>query len=81
VRPSFQSKLITIFANSTTSTDGQVVVDELSTNSVKVLVDFSSEEYYSRVANSLCNKEQSATICSFAEQSAMWKRPPKKHEE
>ncbi|GJM88556.1 hypothetical protein PR202_ga04632 [Eleusine coracana subsp. coracana] len=80
MRPSLQSKPISIFANSTTSMDGQMVVDKRSANSVKVLVDFSTEEYYNRVANSLCNKEQSAIISSFAEQSAMWKRPPKKYE-
>ncbi|GJN14238.1 hypothetical protein PR202_gb01036 [Eleusine coracana subsp. coracana] len=60
--------------------DGQMVVDKRSAYSVKVLVDFSSQEYYNRVANSLCNKEQSAIISSFAEQKAMWRRPPKKYE-
>jgi hypothetical protein len=43
-----------------------MVVDK-SANSVKVLVDFSSEEYYNRVPDSLCNKEQSAIMSSFAE--------------
>jgi hypothetical protein len=81
VSSSLLSKSISIFANGTTSTNGQMVVDERSANSVKVLVDFNGEEYYSHVAKSLCNKEQSATIGSFAEQRAMWRRPPtKKHE-
>jgi hypothetical protein len=80
VSSSLLSKSISIFANGTTSTNGQMVVDKRSANSVKVLVDFNGEEYYSRVAKSLCNKVQSATIGSFAEQRAMWRRPPKKHE-
>jgi hypothetical protein len=66
MRPSLQWKPISIFANSTTSTDGQMVVDK-SANSVKVLVDCNSEEYYNRVADSLRNKEQYAIISSFAE--------------
>jgi hypothetical protein len=43
-----------------------MVVDK-SANSVKVLVDCNSEEYYNRVADSLRNKEQYAIISSFAE--------------
>ncbi|TVU19335.1 hypothetical protein EJB05_35479, partial [Eragrostis curvula] len=77
MRPSLQSKPISIFANSTISMDGQMVVDKQSVNSVKVLVDFSSEEYYYRVANSLRSKEKSAIISSFAEQSAIWIRQPR----
>ncbi|XP_062179900.1 nucleoside hydrolase 3 isoform X2 [Phragmites australis] len=78
MRPSLQSKPISVVANSTTRTDGQIVVNKQSANSVKVLVDWSIEEYYNRVANSLRNKEQSAVIGSFAEQSAIWSRPPEK---
>ncbi|KAL6619254.1 hypothetical protein ACP70R_034393 [Stipagrostis hirtigluma subsp. patula] len=78
LRPSLQSKPISIVANNTRSTDGQIVFNNQSANSVKILVDFSSEEYYNRVVNSLCNKEQSAIVSSFAEQSAIWSRPPEK---
>ncbi|XP_048538710.1 uncharacterized protein LOC125517541 isoform X3 [Triticum urartu] len=69
-------KPISIIADNTTSTDGQVVVDEQSANLVKVLVDFDSDEYYSRVANRLGNMERSAVIGSFAEQRASWSRQP-----
>ncbi|CAM0955553.1 unnamed protein product [Alopecurus aequalis] len=73
---SLQVKPISIVANNTTSTDGQIVVDQKSGNLVKVLVDFDSQEYYSRVANYLGNMEQSAVIGSFAEQMASWMRQP-----
>ncbi|KAM3410421.1 hypothetical protein ACQJBY_002559 [Aegilops geniculata] len=69
-------KPISIIADNTTSTDGQVVVDEQSANLVKVLVDFDGEEYYSRVANHLGNMERSAVIGNFAEQRASWCRQP-----
>lgn len=60
--------------------NGQIIFDMHSASSVKVLVDFSSEDYYSRVANSLGDKEQSAVIGSFEEQAAVWSRPPLKLE-
>ncbi|CAL4893511.1 unnamed protein product [Urochloa decumbens] len=57
IKPSSQPKPISIVANSTISTDGQIVVNKENTNSVKVLVDFSRVEYYNRVANSLGKME------------------------
>nr|CAB3461509.1 unnamed protein product [Digitaria exilis] len=77
LRPSLQMKPIRIIANNSTSTDGQIVMDKQSASLVKVLGDFSTEDYYSRVANSLGKKEQSAVIGSFEEQTAVWSRPPK----
>jgi dihydrodipicolinate reductase len=77
IKPSLQTKSIKIIANNSTSTDGQIVKDKESASLVKVLVDFSAEDYYTRVTNSLCNKEQSAVIGSFEEQTAVWSRPPK----
>ncbi|KAL6910010.1 hypothetical protein ACP4OV_001268 [Aristida adscensionis] len=78
VRPSLQSKPVTVIANSGKRMDGQIVANNQTANSVNILVDFSSEEYYERVANSLCNMEQSAVVSSFAEQSRIWSRPPEK---
>ncbi|KAF8765664.1 hypothetical protein HU200_008161 [Digitaria exilis] len=75
IKPSLQPKAISIVANSTISMDGQIVVNKGSANSVKVLVDFSSEEYYHRVANSFAHKDQSAVISSFEEQTRIWSRP------
>ena len=46
IKPSLQPKSLSIVANSTISTDGQIVINKESANSVKVLGDFSSEEYY-----------------------------------
>jgi len=76
IKPYLRPKPISIVANSTASTNGQIFVDKLSASSVEVLADFSTEEYYSRLANSLGNKEQSAVIGSFEEQTALWSRPP-----
>jgi dihydrodipicolinate reductase len=76
IEQSLQLKTISIVANNSTSTDGQVVVDQQSTHLVKVLVDFDSEEYYEQVANYLSKRERSAVIGSFAEQRVSWSRQP-----
>uniref|UniRef100_A0A0E0L2F5 Inosine/uridine-preferring nucleoside hydrolase domain-containing protein n=1 Tax=Oryza punctata TaxID=4537 RepID=A0A0E0L2F5_ORYPU len=76
IKQLLQLKPVSIVANSTTSVDGQTVVANQSANLVKVLLDFNSEEYYNRVANSLGNKERSAVISGFAEQRAIWSNPP-----
>ncbi|CAD6333852.1 unnamed protein product [Miscanthus lutarioriparius] len=76
MRPFIQSMPISVVANSSRSTNGQIVVNKQSANSVKVLVDFSSGKYYSRVGKSLRNKEQSAVVGSFAEQNTIGSRPP-----
>lgn len=78
IKPSLQLKPISIVTNSTASTDGQIVLDKQTAGSVEVLADFSTEQYYSQLANSLGNKEQSAVIGSFEEQIAVWSRPPQK---
>ncbi|TVU19334.1 hypothetical protein EJB05_35478 [Eragrostis curvula] len=77
LNPSIRLKPISIVANSTTSMDGQIVVNKQGANPVKLLVDFSSEVYYIRFANSLGSKEQSAVIGSFEEQREIWSKPPK----
>ncbi|CAD6272173.1 unnamed protein product [Miscanthus lutarioriparius] len=76
MRPFIQSIPISVVANSSRSTNGQIVVNKQSANSVNVLVDFSSGKYYRRVGKSLGNKEQSAAVGSFAEQNTIWSRPP-----
>ncbi|XP_040379822.1 uncharacterized protein LOC102700802 isoform X1 [Oryza brachyantha] len=76
IEQSIQLKPVSIVANSTTGVDGQTVVDYQKANLVKVLLNFNSEEYYNRVANSLGNKERSAVISGFAEQRAIWSNPP-----
>lgn len=80
IKPSLQLKPISIVANNTTNMDGQIVINMQSASSVKVLSDFNTEDYYSRIANSLGNKERSAVIGSFEEQTAIWSRPPLKLE-
>ncbi|CAN6337636.1 unnamed protein product [Urochloa humidicola] len=77
IKPFLETRPIRTIANNSTSTDGQIVVDKQSASLVKVLVNFSTENYYSRIANSLGNKKQSAVIGSFEEQTAVWSRPPK----
>ena len=75
IKPSLLLKPISIVANNTTDMDGQIVIDMQSASSVEVLSDFSTEDYCSRIVNSLGNKEQSAVIGSFEEQTAVWSRP------
>ncbi|XP_066361915.1 nucleoside hydrolase 3-like isoform X1 [Miscanthus floridulus] len=75
IKPSLLLKPVSVVANNTTDMDGQIVIDMQSASSVEVLSDFSTEDYYSRIVNSLGNKEQSAVIGSFEEQTAVWSRP------
>ncbi|CAM0955554.1 unnamed protein product [Alopecurus aequalis] len=67
---------ISVVADTTKCTDGQIVISKQSPKMAKVLSDFSGEIYYSRLANSLANEKQSAVIGSFEEQMAIWSRPP-----
>ncbi|PNT71279.1 hypothetical protein BRADI_2g25630v3 [Brachypodium distachyon] len=67
---------ISVIANTTKSTDGQILISKQSTKLVKVLSDFNGKIYYNRLANSLSDKKQSAIIGSFEEQKAIWSRPP-----
>ncbi|KAE8792698.1 hypothetical protein D1007_32745 [Hordeum vulgare] len=69
-------KRISILANTTKSTDGQLVVSKQSTKLVHVLSDFNVGIYYNRLADSLTNKKNSAVVASFEEQKAIWSRPP-----
>ncbi|XP_047094168.1 uncharacterized protein LOC124706546 [Lolium rigidum] len=76
LKSSVKLKPISVIANATKSTDGQIVISQQSTKLVTVLSDFDAEIYYNRLANSLANKKQSAVIGSFEEQMAIWSRPP-----
>ncbi|KAM0902304.1 hypothetical protein ACQ4PT_019353 [Festuca glaucescens] len=76
LKSSVQLKTINVVANTTESTDGQIVISKQSTKLVKVLSHFDGKTYYNRLANSLANKKQSAVIGSFEEQMAIWSRPP-----
>ncbi|VAH07299.1 unnamed protein product [Triticum turgidum subsp. durum] len=69
-------KRISVVANTTKSTDGQIVISNQSSNLVHVLSDFNGDIYYNRLANSLANKKQSAIIANFEEQKAIWSRLP-----
>lgn len=77
LKPSVNLKPISVVANTTKSTDGQIVISKQSAKLVKVLSDFNGEIYYNRLANSLATKKQSAVIGSFEEQKAIWSRSPK----
>ncbi|KAK1696700.1 hypothetical protein QYE76_013397 [Lolium multiflorum] len=76
LKSSVKLKPISVVANTTERTDGQIVISKQSTKLVKVLSHFNDEIYYNRLANSLANKKQSAVIGSFEEQMAIWSRPP-----
>ncbi|KAM3404021.1 hypothetical protein ACQJBY_007243 [Aegilops geniculata] len=69
-------KQISVIANTTKSTDGQIVISNQSSNLVHVLSDFNGDIYYNQLANSLANKKQSTIIANFEEQKAIWSRPP-----
>uniref|UniRef100_A0ACD5THF0 Uncharacterized protein n=1 Tax=Avena sativa TaxID=4498 RepID=A0ACD5THF0_AVESA len=73
---SVKLKPISVVANTTEVTDGQIVVSKQSSKLVKVLSHFNAEIYYNRLASSLANNTQSAVIGSFEEQMAIWSRPP-----
>uniref|UniRef100_A0ACD5TH63 Uncharacterized protein n=1 Tax=Avena sativa TaxID=4498 RepID=A0ACD5TH63_AVESA len=76
LKSSVKLKPVSIVANTTESTDGQIVISKQSAKLVKVLSHFNGELYYNRLANSLANKKQSAVIGTFEEQMATWSRPP-----
>ncbi|XP_020102953.1 uncharacterized protein LOC109720321 isoform X2 [Ananas comosus] len=70
--PRTQLKPISVVADDETSTDGQIVTKNAHGKLVNILDHFDSESYYTRFANLLSNKKQSAVIGSFDEQKRMW---------
>ncbi|KAG8068779.1 hypothetical protein GUJ93_ZPchr0005g15055 [Zizania palustris] len=77
LKASVELKPVSVVANTSISTDGQIVINKSSTKLVRVLSDFDGEIYSKRLASSLANKTQSAVIGSFEEQKTIWSRPPK----
>ncbi|XP_074580355.1 nucleoside hydrolase 3-like [Curcuma longa] len=70
-----ETKPITVLTGDL-SRDGQIAVDR-NGKLVHILDDFDSEEYYEQFANLLGDKQQSAVIGSFDEQTRIWSTPPK----
>lgn len=59
-----------------TSRGGQIAIDKESGKLVNILDHFDTKSYYTRFANLLGNKKQSAVIGSFDEQKKLWSTPP-----
>ncbi|CAL5094879.1 unnamed protein product [Urochloa decumbens] len=77
LEPSVEVKPVIIVANTTESTDGQILVRRNSANLLKILHNLNDGVYYNNLANSLANDKQSAVVGSFEEQKAIWSRPQK----
>uniref|UniRef100_K3YD25 Inosine/uridine-preferring nucleoside hydrolase domain-containing protein n=1 Tax=Setaria italica TaxID=4555 RepID=K3YD25_SETIT len=77
LEPSVEIKPVSIIANTTEGTDGQILVRRKSANLLKILYDLNNGVYYNHLANSLTNNKQSAIVGSFEEQKAIWSRPQK----
>ncbi|KAL6619255.1 hypothetical protein ACP70R_034394 [Stipagrostis hirtigluma subsp. patula] len=75
LKPSVNLKPISIVANNTKSTDGQIVVGRKNGKLVEILSNLDGGIYYNRLANYLANKKRSAVVGSFEEQKAIWSRP------
>ncbi|CAD6272174.1 unnamed protein product [Miscanthus lutarioriparius] len=76
LEPSVKVKPICIVANTTESTNGQILVKK-SAKPVNVLFSLNTSAYHNHLANSLANDKQSAVVGSFEEQKAIWSRPQK----
>jgi hypothetical protein len=72
LEPSMEVKPVSIIANTTEGTDGQILIRRKSTNMLKILYDLNNRAYYKNLANSLTNNKQSAIVGSFEEQKAIW---------
>ena len=77
LEPSVKVKPVSIVANTTESTDGQIFARRMSANQLKILYNLNNGVYYNHLANSLANDKQSAVVGSFEEQKAIWSRPQK----
>nr|CAD1833696.1 unnamed protein product [Ananas comosus var. bracteatus] len=66
---------IRVIANNT-SRGGQTAIDKENGKLVNILDHFDTKSYYTRFANLLGNKKQSAVIGSFDEQKKLWSTPP-----
>ncbi|KAF8765666.1 hypothetical protein HU200_008163 [Digitaria exilis] len=77
LEPSVKVKPVSIVANNTESTDGQILVRRKSANLLKILYNLNDGVYYNHLTNALANSKQSAIVGSFDEQKAIWSRPQK----
>ncbi|KAG2627621.1 uncharacterized protein LOC120698746 isoform X3 [Panicum virgatum] len=77
LEPSVKVKPVSIVANTTESTDGQILSRRKSANQLKILYNLNNGVFYNHLANSLANDKQSAVVGSFEEQKAIWSRPQK----
>lgn len=74
LEPSVKVKPVSIVANNTESTDGQILVRRKSSNLLKILYNLNDGVYYNHLANSLANSKQ---FGSFDEQKVIWSSPHK----
>ena len=77
LEPFVKVKPVSIVANTTESTDGQIFARRMSENQLKILYNLNNGVYYNHLANSLANDKQSAVVGSFEEQKAIWSWPQK----
>jgi hypothetical protein len=74
LKPYVKEKPLSVVANTAKSTDGQISASKKNAKILNVLDNVNSEIYYTRLANSLSNKKQSAVVGSFEEQKSIWSR-------
>jgi hypothetical protein len=74
LKPSVKVKPLSVVANTAKSTHGQISASKKNAKILNVLDNVNSGIYYTRLANSLSNKKQSAVVGSFEEQKSIWSR-------
>ncbi|GKU85596.1 hypothetical protein SLEP1_g245 [Rubroshorea leprosula] len=80
LKPTFKEKHIRVVAEGDESIDGQIVIDKRQGKSIKVLRNVIPVAYYDLFANRLSDKEQSAVLGSYDEQTKIWSSPPSNQE-
>ncbi|GLU08294.1 hypothetical protein SLE2022_252140 [Rubroshorea leprosula] len=80
LKPTFKEKHIRVVAEGDESIDGQIVIDKRHGKSIKVLRNVIPVAYYDLFANRLSDKEQSAVLGSYDEQTKIWSSPPSNQE-
>lgn len=75
LKSTFGVKNIKVTASGIEYEDGQIVIEEKQSKSVRVLENLDPLAYYNAFANRLGDEKQSAVVGSFDEQRRIWNTP------
>lgn len=75
LNPKFEVKPLKVLAEDDQSSDGKMIIDERKGKLVRILEKVDTKSYHILYAKRLGDKNQTAKVGSFSEQSKKWSHP------